>query len=83
MKIPSIKKYSIRKVISPLKEFTMLVVVNNFDPETNLLSVYPISTNVDLATNQTLVIKMNIHFYGAFLEFEFFVTSINYYQILK
>ncbi len=78
MKIPSIKKYSIRKVISPLKEFTMLVVVNNFDPETNLLSVYPISTNVDLATNQTLVIQ-NEHSalpteFAIFTEFEFFVT---------
>ena len=78
IKIPSIKKYSIRKVISPMNEFTMLVVLNNFDSETNLLSVYPISTNIDLATNQTVVIQ-NEHYtlpfeFAIFTEFEFFVT---------
>lgn len=79
IKIPSIKKNSIRKVTSPMKEFTMYVVVNNYDRETNLLSVFPISTNLDLATNKTAIIQdestlLPFVEFAVFTEFEFFVT---------
>jgi len=85
IKLPSIKKHSIRKVVSPMQEFNMYVVVNNFDKETNLLSVFPISTNINLASNKTAIIQNDsplIPFveYAVFTEFEFFVT-INQLQL--
>lgn len=85
IKLPSIKKHSIRKVVSPMQEFNMYVVVNNFDKETNLLSVFPISTNIDLATNKTAIIQNDSPLlpfveYAVFTEFEFFVT-INQLQL--
>jgi len=85
IKLPSIKKHSIRKVVSPMQEFNMYVVVNNFDKETNLLSVFPISTNIDLASNKTAIIQNDSPLlpfveYAVFTEFEFFVT-INQLQL--